>query len=865
MQLIEREAFLTLMQAKFEAITAGEGHCILLTGEAGIGKTSLVRAFCREIKNDCKILQGTCDALFTPRPLAPLYDVAWQMQSGIMNKVTGKTDRAALFTGFLQKLSAQKGPVALIFEDIHWADEATLDFIKFLVRRITHIHCLFILTFRDNEIHSAHALRNVLGQLPFDSFTRLQLTPLSRHAVEKMAQEKGYSGEDVYSISGGNPFYVNEILASYSPGVPDNIKDSILAVFNRHDEKTRRVWEILSVLPSGIETKYLEKMVPLYAESIEYYLNSKILIIDNGYIFFKHELYRRTIESVLSPFVRIALNKNILSLFRENFEESGEIERIVHHAKNANEYEVVSHYAPLAAAHAAALGSHIEAAKLYYTAIEYYQGGDKDKLIELYELYAYECYLTNKHKDAIIYTQKALNLWKEKNELEKMGNCMRFLSRLWWFEGNRKLVEDFGIQAIEIFDKQPSSKAKAMAYSNMAQLRMSMDLSDECIAWGKKAIAIAKEVGDEETLAHALNNMGSALMLDEPSRQKGIGLLMQSLEISLKNSYHEHAARVYILLGANGVTIKDYDLAKKALAEGILYCEERDLDGQKLYMQSSLARLNLETGNWAEAYDMAERLLQNESLLPVIKIVALTVLATIKIRRGSQDATPLITEARAMAFDAMELQRIIPVFLILMECEWITGKSFAETDGLAGAVNTIIGLGKFRKKSRLYFWLRKTGRERLLPKGGYEDGGEKYTNDIVKDVALWEKWNSPYEQALALFEGNDAGKKKALAMVQALGAGAVYEKMKLEMRSSGIKNIPRGIRKSTRSNAAYLTGRELDVLRSLKEGLQNKEIADKLFISPKTVDHHISSILLKLDVNTRMKAVQEAINLNIIK
>ncbi len=865
MQLIERDGFLTQLRLKFDLISEGEGHSILLSGEAGIGKTSLVRAFCQEIKNDCKILQGTCDALFTPRPLAPLYDIAWQLQSDIMQRVTGQTDRAALFAGFLQELSAQKKPVVLIFEDIHWADEATLDFIKFLARRITHIQCLFILTFRDNEIHSAHALRNVLGQLPFDAFSRLQLIPLSRDAVEKMAGEKGYCGEDVYSISGGNPFYVNEILASYSPGVPDNIKDAVLSVFNRHDAKTRQIWEILSVLPTGIETKYLEKMVPLYAESIEYCLGSKILIIDNNIIFFKHELYRRTIESALSPFVRIALNKSILDLFRESFEAGGEIERIIHHAKNANEYELVSYYAPLAAGHAAALGSHIEAAKLYYTAIEYYQGDNKNKLIELYELYAYECYLTNKHKEAIIYTQKSLKLWEEKNEVEKMGNNMRFLSRLWWFEGNQKRAESFGVQAVEIFRDLPSSKAKAMAYSNLSQLRMSMDRSDECIMWGENAIAIAKEVSDEETIAHALNSMGAAVMLEEATKQKGIDMLQQSLEISVKNAYHEHAARVYIILGADGITIKDYALATKALAEGIAYCEERDLDSQKLYLLSSKARLLLETGDWNEAYRIAGDLIKDEDLLPVNKIVALNVLGTIKIRKGEQDALSLMLEAQALAVEAMELQRLVPTFLVQMEYEWINGKNCIDKEVLSQTVTMIVELGKFKKKSRLYFWLRKTGREHLLPKGGYEDGGENYTDDIIKDVALWENWDSPYEQALALFEGNDADKKKALAMVQALGAEAVYEKMKLEMRSTGIKSIPRGIRKSTRSNAAHLTDRELDVLRSLKEGLQNKEIANKLFISAKTVDHHISSILLKLGVNSRMKAVQEAIGLDIIK
>ncbi len=222
MELIERAGFLALLQTKFENVSGGEGHSIFVSGEAGIGKTSLIKAFCKELKNRCNIYQGTCDALFTPRPLAPLYDILFQLRNGLPENNSDIPDRTALFTSFFQELSNQKEISLIVFEDIHWADEATLDFIKFLARRITQLRCLFILTYRDNEIHSGHPLRNVLGQLNPDSFTRIQLLPLSRGAVEKMAEEKGYNGEDVYSISGGNPFYVNEILASYSPGVPDN-------------------------------------------------------------------------------------------------------------------------------------------------------------------------------------------------------------------------------------------------------------------------------------------------------------------------------------------------------------------------------------------------------------------------------------------------------------------------------------------------------------------------------------------------------------------------------------------------------------------------------------------------------------------
>ncbi|HEY9003147.1 MAG TPA: AAA family ATPase [Mucilaginibacter sp.] len=856
MELIERADFLTTLHHKFENIAEAEGHCLLVSGEAGIGKTSLVRAFCQEIKKECKILQGTCDALFTPRPLAPLYDIAWQMQSDVMERVKDKKDRTELFTNLLQELCNQNEPIVLIFEDVHWADEATLDFIKFLARRINQLHCLFILTFRDNEIILGHPLRNVFGQLPRDIFTRLQLTALSKEAVEAMSIEKGYSGESVYSISGGNPFYVTEILASYSTGVPDNVKDSILSVYNRQSEKTKEVWKFLSVQPTGFETDYLLKMDPSCVEAVELSLESGIILHENDKVFFKHELYRRTIEASLSPLLRVSLNKRILDLFLKDFEQKQEIERIIHHAKNANEYELVTHYALIAARHTSCIGAHIESAKLYFSAIEYYQGHDKNKLHELYEGYAYECYLINKHKDAIIYMNRSLKLWEGDDNKERASDCMRSLSRLGWVDGNRKQAEDFARQAIELLDDQPDSKSKAMAYSNLSQLTMIYNQYPEAVYWGEKAIVIAKKLGDEEILSHALNNVGTVKMRMAPTRKEGLYLLQQSLDIALRNSFHEHAARAYSNLGCNGILLNDYAFAKSILEAGLRYCEEKDMDSWMNHLSGYIARLKLETGQWAEAYHIADNLIHNTNQGTIFKIGAMAIVATIKMRRGDADALSVLTEARAKAFGTMELQRIIPVLAALLEYEWITGKMLTDNIAVDFAITTLEQAGDADMDNEFAYWLLKA-RKKYTP---FHPSHNSYN-----DASWWEALGCPYEQALALFNGDETDKRKALNMMQELGATAVHEKLKMEMRASGIKSIPRGMRESTRANAARLTEREVDVLKLLKEGMQNKEIADRLFISAKTVDHHITSILFKLDVNSRVKAVHEAINLEIIK
>jgi DNA-binding CsgD family transcriptional regulator len=864
MALIERDGLLASLQQHFEDISDGEGHCVFISGEAGIGKTALVKAFCKKQSDECSIYQGACDALFTPRPLAPLYDILWQVNKERWPTSPSSEERSALFANFFQELSAKKGKLLIVFEDIHWADEGTLDFIRFFARRIYQLPCLFILTYRDNEIHSRHPLRNVLGQLPPDSFTRLVVTPLSKQAVVDMATHKGYSGEDVYSISGGNPFYVNEILASYSPGVPDNIKDSILSVYERQKEGTKNAWQIWSVMPEGLEVERVATIKNSWWD-IDHCFAISVIIVQSGKVVFKHELYRRTIEESLTPFKRMELNKMMLELFLDSFEEKGEIERILHYAKNANEKKLVVKYAPEAAQKAALIGAHMEASKLYLTAIEYFEGNDTNQLAKFYKEYAYECYLSNQIQEAITFTEKVLNTLKENSDIEKTGDSLRFLSRLWWFDGNRKNAENFAWLAIEVLKDQPASFTKAMAFSNMSQLKMLSDEPAECTLWGEKAIAMAKELGNEEILCHALNNVGVVHMFIHFSEQKGIAMLQQSLEIALKNGYHEHAARAYTNLASGLVKMKNYAFARKTLDDGIHYCEEGDLNSWGIYMLSWKARLNLETGDWREACSIADNLLKNENQPAVIKITVLIVVAKVLMRKGEKDVLALLLEAKTRSFETMELQRVIPSMAALLEYEWLTGKTIIEQDDIEQTTVLMQQAGIDLEKNEFAFWMKKAGRYFVPGKDIAEAYDTSSAAKTLKAASFWEKTGCPYEQALVLFEGKEDDKRKAIKIVQDLDANAVYEKMKQEMRNSGIKNIPRGIRKSTRSNAAFLTYREMDVLRLLKENMQNKEIAAQLYISAKTVDHHISSILFKLDASSRSKAVSEAIRAGILK
>jgi DNA-binding CsgD family transcriptional regulator len=636
-------------------------------------------------------------------------------------------------------------------------------------------------------------------------------------------------------------------------------------VYERQQQGTKQAWQFLSVIPEGLETSHFAKLKNTWDEGIEHCFDLKIIIVKNEKVVFKHELYRRTIEASLSPFKRIELNKRIVDLFLDSFEENGEIERIVHYAKNANENGIVVKYAPLAASQAASVGAHVQAAKLFLTAIQYSGGSNADHLIGFYEAYAYESYLTNQIKEAIIYQSKALKVWLSRNDTEKTGNSLRFLSRLWWFDGNREKAEDYARQAIEVLQSQPPSKMKAMAYSNMSQLKMFSEETAECVEWGNKAIEIARTIGDDETLCHALCNVGASLWRVQPSNEMAKQQLMEGLGIALKNSFHEHAGRAYSNIISNYIAFKEFELAGEVLVDGIAYCEERDLDSSKNYKLYQRSRLFLETGYWNDALSIAKNLLQNSAQPTVIKIGALATLATIETRRGLVGASTHLQEVKSYVIGTNEHHQVIPAMIACLEYEWLTSENMITDNEISLCRRLVQTAGSVVINSEFQYWLYKArGEELKLPKL-FEPYQLLQSGKINTAASFWKKIGCPFEEGLALSEGNEENKKNALAIFQSLGADAVAEKLKMEMRALGFKNVPRGIRESTKSNPAQITNREIDILQLLQKGLENKKIANSLFISTKTAENHISNIFFKLDVNSRSKAVTEAVRLGILK
>ena len=205
------------------------------------------------------------------------------------------------------------------------------------------------------------------------------------------------------------------------------------------------------------------------------------------------------------------------------------------------------------------------------------------------------------------------------------------------------------------------------------------------------------------------------------------------------------------------------------------------------------------------------------------------------------------------------------MMIALLEYEWVSAKKIITEEELKLCIELVQKGRNIFLNSEFDFWLQKARSVEIGLAELYEPYKELKEGNSSAAVIFWEQLGCQYEKAFALSDGEEDDKRKALIIFEDLGADEVCQKIKMEMRAGGIKKIPRGLRESTKANPAGLTNRELDIIQLMQKAIQNKEIASTLFISPKTVDHHISSILFKLDVNSRSKAVTEAVRLGILK
>ena len=860
MDLLERSEFFDRLNDTLAEVKCGQGRVALVSGEAGIGKTSLVEQFAEKHKNECRVLWGGCDALFTPRPLGPLYDIAQQLRGNLITLLDDEAPRAAIFSALFDELQNHTTTI-LVIEDVHWADEATLDLLKVLSRRINKLNSLLLITYRDDEVSPEHPLRLVLGDLPRSSLRRLRLPALSESAVNELASRAGKQMDDLYAVTGGNPFFVTEALASDEQGVPANVSDAVLSRLAHLSAEARAVVELVSVVPSKAELWLVTKSIGPTTAVLEECVEAGILVVDNSSIGFRHELARRAVEDSLPAPRAQSMHGKVLNALLSRHSDT-QLARIVHHATKSNDAVAVLEYAPLAARQASALNAHRESASYYKAALQYGGMLSSEERADLLERSSYECYVTGQISDAWTAREQALELWEQLGNKIRQGDNLRWMSRFAWYLGDKEKADACGSKAIEVLEALPVSPELAWAYSNRAQLLMLAGESSDAILWGSRAIALAQEFAATETLVHALNNVGFAQLLanDEQGRAK----LEESLRLSLTHNLEEHASRAFTNLSAIALASRDYSLAMRYVEQGITYATEHDLESCKRYMTTARARVHFETGHWTLATDDAAYVLGHSGGYNVSRIPALTILGHVRVRRGDPDASRALKEAHALALQTEEIQRHGPIAAARAEMAWFAGDR-AQVIAIARSFLQMKGHSDPWLQGELAFWLYRAGVTQPVEQQIAEPYALQIAGNWHAAAECWRKIGCPYEEALALSDGDEAARLKALTIYEKLGAEPAAEQLRNSLRATGVRGIPRGPRPSTIENRAGLTTRQMEVLSLLSEGFANAEIAERLYISSKTVDHHVSAILAKLDARTRAEAVSIALQSDLIK
>ncbi|HEX5201151.1 MAG TPA: AAA family ATPase, partial [Actinoplanes sp.] len=840
------------------------GRVAVLSGEAGAGKSTLAAAFAAAAGPRAQVLWGACDPLRTPRALGPLHDIARALGGRLRERIL-QAPRAEVFDLLLEALDRppQTARPVVVLEDLHWADEATLDMVAFLGRRLALCRALLLVTYRDDEIGPDHRLRNVLAGLPPALSRRVTLPPLSRAAVAELARRAGRGTPEVYEVTGGNPLLVTEVLAAGAEGVPPTVRDLVLSRLSALGEPAREVARLVSVVPARAESDLLRGR----AGAVDECLARGVLTARGDGVAFRHELLRRAVEEALSPVRRKALHAEVLSALTTM--PGVDPARLVHHAHHAGDVEAVLRWAPIAARRAAELGAYRQAVAHYATALALAGDRPVEERAGLLEEHSLAAYHAGLGVDAIEARQSALRLREEFGDPLRVGDNLRWMARLSWWNGRPDDARRYCWRAVGVLEAIPPGASPALspaaspgaspgrelaaAYSHLSQLYMLANEEEPAIAWGSRALELARRNGDRDTMLHAMVNIASARFLrDEPA---GVTGLREAFALAVAAGLDDHAGRALVNLGTMAVDGYALDLAEETFDRVLPFLTARDLDGYMRHLLGHRARVGLARGDWATAAADVEEAMAGGEVPGAYLVPALSVRAVLRARRDQPGAREDAALARERGYRADEIQFVGPAAIALAELCWLDG------DLERARVEAGHGLGVAERAGHawflgeLAFWLWRAGGE--VPPSAAGSAAEPFRLMIAGEWRAaadeWAKLGCPYLRAEALSGGDADATTEALRIFDRLGAVRPARRLRAALRERGLP-VPRGPRPATAADPTGLTGRQREVLALLAEGLSNAEIAARLTLSAKTVDHHVSAVLGKLGVRNRGQA-----------
>lgn len=855
MLLLEREHQLALLTQAYGSALRGEGRLCLVHGEAGAGKTTLVQRFLGALPAATTRYVAGCESLFTVRPFGPIVDLADALPSALTAALREPDRYQALFPDFLGFLRKSPHPKVLVIEDLHWADEGTLDLVRYLGRRLGGVPALFLTTHRDDGLALDHPLRRLLGELPSTTTLRIAVPCLSREGVARLAGQARRHETGLYEMTGGNPFFVTELLSHRDGDMPPSVKDATLGRLRLLGPEARALAELAAVSPGSIERSLIVALIADANAAIDECVETGLLNADAGSLRYRHELARQAIERALGPGRRVDLHRRLFDALQRHRHDSDMLPRLVHHAHAAELRDEVLALAPQAARIAAQSSSHREAALHYALALRHAVGLDLQTHADLLERAAEEHRLIGDIGAAIDACREALSLRERAGDRIAQGMNLRRLAAVLRECGATAEAGAAIDRAVELLEGVPPSLDLVHAYAEQSRLRL-LDDYPTAVGIGERALGLAEGFGDPLALVEALQACMTAKMYlrdDREARRQ----LERALAMALEHGLEEVVAQLFAALQLVSVIHRDHAYALEIAQRGLAYCQARDLDVLMYRLRDNRALSLVELGRWDEADLDIDECLAAPNVPERLRNSLMLQRARQRSRRGLDD-DPGYWLALQHDMDAGSIGfRQAAVAAACAEAAWLRGDAQTMRLVAASGICHATRKGDARLLGPPLVWARRCGAP--IPATSLEIApmfAAELAGDIEAAAAHWAALGCRYDRALALVHGDAAQIERALHEFEALGARAAAEIARQRLRAHGVRAIRRGPQPRTQADPFGLTARERQVYTLLCQALSNAEIARRLHRSERTVESHVSAVFAKLGVSSRAELVQ---------
>ena len=850
MRLIERESQLAALHQYADEASHGQGRLVLISGEAGIGKSALLEDFAQQ-SADARWLWAGCDGLFTPAALGPLLDIAAQLGGELLQLCHTDAKRNQLYSALLGQLSDLETLTVIAVEDIHWADEATLDLLSYLGRRIQHLPVLLLVTYRDDALASNDPLRLTLGGLASQRATRrLSLPTLSTAGIATLAHGTKIDATELHRLTAGNPFFVTEVLQTGNDGLPASVRDAVLARTRTLSRPAREALDTAALIGSRMQSKLLVSLVdnPLIIDEL---ISHGLLIKDKDDLRFRHEIARVAIEGAIPPYRQAAFHTKIIEALLSS--GSNDDARLAFHAEGSVNAELVLSYAPKAGRRAAALGARREAAAQYERALRFVPETDVRTRAELLDSLGEQLAFIDQGGHYAETRTEAAALWHELGDFAHESDSLLALAWGFWVAcrgADFRRSADAALKLAKPLGRSPqlANASITLAYRHMiegryrdglALLQQVREMSEQ-LGLGD---VISDSLSVEARIVRAMGNDWTVPM-------------HAALEIALSGGHEFRSGEVFVVMYLMYCDDLRHEEAEHIYNEALAYCDVHDIGDSATFLLGVRAGVFEKLGRWDECVSITHAMLDEQSLSPSSRLLPLSYQAKVMARRGQDGYWPYLDEALRYATRLEEPEWLVNVQLARIEAYWLEGRTDAAVEELDGIRDASGGVTPVQRGWLALWTQRLTG---IVDPIDLEPFASQLSGNGPRAVGLWDRLGYRYEAALALLNTKEeANLRESLSRLVDLGAEAAARLVRRTMRELGIRGIPAGARTATKTHPRGLTAREQQILQLLSEGNSNEEISRSLFISVRTVENHVFAILIKLGTDSRKGAAMEA-------